>query len=105
MPKERTMASTKTPAFGNKESQVWVPERLMNRLDVVTVCPRNASILSQNRVFDLNSLVPFVPLATIFSAFVYMKKIPPFPFPSPLHILEEHYRIFIAQLSLLNAFF
>lgn len=24
----RTMASTKTPASGNKESQVWVPERL-----------------------------------------------------------------------------
>lgn len=56
-------------------------------------------------MFDLNSLVPFVPLATIFSAFVYMKKIPPFPFPSSPHILEEYYRIFIAQLSLLNAFF
>lgn len=77
----------------------------MNRLDVVTGCPRNASTLSQNRVFDLNSLVPFVSLATIFSAFVYTKKIPPFPFPSSPHILEEHYRIFIAQLSLLNAFF
>lgn len=76
----------------------------MNRLDVVTHSPRNGASLSQTGVFDLNSLVPFVPTATILSAFVYTKKIHPFPFPSSPHILEECYGILIAQLSLLNAF-
>lgn len=77
----------------------------MNCLDMVTQSPRKAAPLSQTGVFDLNSSVPFVPPITIFSAFVYMKKIPPPSHSLTLLTLEEHYGIFIAQLSLLNAFF
>lgn len=73
----------------NKENQPQTPniwEQKVSSLERVMpgcghVLPQNATSLSQTRVFDLNPLVPFVPPATIFSPFVFMKKIPPLPIP------------------------